>query len=864
MNTKLTTLFTLVMMLTGIILYAQIATPNREPLYAHIYGKVIDRRTGQPIKDAVVLLVEQQFDSMNNLKKDVPLKTALSDQNGEFNFVKILFVSHLHITTSALGYQVISQKVTLKTSNGKASTNINVGNILLQTDTLALKNLIVNSSRPLLQLSFDKRIYNVEKDISATGGTAADIMKNVPSLSVDLDGNVTLRNATPQIFVDGRPTTLTLEQIPADQVSSIEIITNPSARYDAGGGGSGIVNIVLKKTNKTGYSGNLRSSIDSRGKPTFGGDFSIKKNKVNYFAAGNLAFRKTVSRIFSTRVDTVTGGLVLHDENSNPVNKNVFGFLRAGIDYFVDNRNTLTLSGNTVHGDFRATDLYMISTDSNLYNNNTREIIQRYLNVNAGFVAYGSSLGFKHLFERSGRELTADANYIYNSNHNTSQYKNHLYDAYFHPKPEQSSQLATGGGSSSNVVVQADYIDPFSKTQKFEFGVRASLRSFHNWNDNYLENITSREYILLPAIGVRHSYNDQVLAGYASYSKKKQSLTYQAGLRVESSEYKGNYISRNKVFSNSYPLSLFPSVFLSYSLNKTEDVQFNIARKINRPNFFQLIPFVDFSDSLNLFVGNPSLRPEFTNLIEMAYSGQYHGANSILFSLYGKQTNKLIIRYQFIDSVINPLKPGRYISYANADNSVTAGLEVTGKNHATNRWDIVSSLNIFHVKINAENLPASGIRNQTSWFAKINNTFKLPASYTLQVSGEYQAKTILPPSGANSRMPGGTAGVFGGGPQTTAQGYLKPSYGADIALKKEFLKNNAGSLTLQFSDIFRSRVNGIHSDTNGFSQDYRRYRDPQLLRLNFNWRFGKFDAALFKRRNVRDSDVLQTIQGSSN
>ncbi len=864
MNTKLTTLFTLVIMLTGIDLYAQVTTPNREPITVHIYGKIIDHRTGHPIKDAVVLLVEQQFDSVNNFKKELSLMTSLSNQNGEFNFVNKLLVSHLHITTSALGYQGFSQKVTFKTVNGQAPANINMGNILLQTDTLALKNLIVNSSRPLLQLSFDKRIYNVEKDISATGGTAADVMKNVPSLSVDLDGNVTLRNATPQIFVDGRPTTLTLEQIPADQVSSIEIITNPSARYDASGGGSGIINLVLKKTNKAGYNGNLRSSIDNRGKPTFGGDFSIKKNKVNFFAAGNLAFRKTVSRIFSTRVDTIPGGLVLHNENFNPVNKNVFGFFRAGVDYFLDNRNTLTLSGNAVNGDFRATDLYKITTDSNSNNNNIRENIERYLNVNAGFVAYGSSLGFKHLFERSGRELTADVNYIYNSNHNTSQYKNHLYDEYYHPKPEQSSQLATGGGSSHNMVLQADYVDPFSKTQKFEFGVRASLRSFHNWNDNYLENINSREYILLPAIGVRYSYNDQVLAGYASYSKKIQSFSYQAGLRVERSEYKGNYISRNKVFSNSYPLSLFPSVFLSYNLNKREDLQFNIARKINRPNFFQLIPFVDFSDSLNLFVGNPSLRPEFTNLIEVAYSRQYHSANSILFSLYGKQTNKLIIRYQFIDSVINPLKPGRYFSYANADNSVTAGLEVTGKNHVVNWWDIISSVNIFHVKINAENLAASGTRNQTSWFAKINNTFKLPASYTLQVSGEYQAKTILPPSGANSRMLGGNAGGFGGGPQTTAQGYLKPSYGADIALKKEFLKNNAGSLTLQFSDIFRSRVNGVHSDANGYSQDYRRYRDPQLLRLNFNWKFGKFDAALFKRRNVRDSDVLQTIQGSSN
>src|SRR5262249_53192933 len=160
-------------------------------------------------------------------------------------------------------------------------------NIKLTVDEKLLSNVTVNSSKPLVQLAIDRKIYNVDKDISVAGGTAVDVMKNVPSVSVDIDGNVTLRNASPQIYVDGRPTTLTLDQIPADQIQSVEVITNPSAKFDASGGTAGILNIVLKKNRRAGYSGNLRAGIDKRAKVNVGGDINIKQGKVNFFANGN-------------------------------------------------------------------------------------------------------------------------------------------------------------------------------------------------------------------------------------------------------------------------------------------------------------------------------------------------------------------------------------------------------------------------------------------------------------------------------------------------------------------------------------------------------------------------------------------------
>ena len=821
----------------------------------HFYGKIIDAETSKPVDGATVQLLQTKADTATKKRKDIILATLLSTKKGDFSIENLPATGVFLLRISTVGYKSYEQKIAFQLNSSGLDKDL--GNIKLTPDAKQLQTVTVNASRPLLELSLDKKIYNVEKDISATGGTAIDVMKNVPSVNVDIDGNVTLRNAPPQIFIDGRPTTLTLDQIPADQISSVEIITNPSAKYDASGGGAGILNIVLKKNRKTGYNGNLRASIDSRGRPGFGGDFNFRQNKINFFAASQVGFRRSITNVNTNRVDYLGKDSTAHYTQVNkPYINGLFAFGRIGFDYFVDNRNTITISGNAVNGHFKANDLFNIYSDTILPNRTFFETAKRSLKADIHFRNYGTSLGFKHNFARAGKEWTADANYIYSINTNTSDYETKRYDQNNTMKALQGAQKATGGGHSGTYTIQTDYTDPFTKTQKIEFGARSAIRTFYNWNDNYLQNPNTGQYILIPQIGVRYDYKDEVYAAYATYSQQLKKLSYQAGVRIESSKYRGDFITKNKQFSNKYPFSFFPSVYLSYKLNDKEDIQINYSRKINRPNFFQLIPFVDFSDSLNLSVGNPNLKPEFTNLGEIAYSNQYKPGNSILISLYGKMTNDLITRYQF-DSLVNPDKTGRYITYANANKSYTAGLELTAKNRLAKWWDLTSNFNFYDIEIKAANLP--GVTNSSlfSWFAKLNNSFKLPKNYSIQLSGDYQAKTLLPASSGTNR--GGGGGMFGGGPQTTSQGYIKPIYGADVAIKKDFLKNNAASLTLQFSDIFRTRVAATHAETKYFVQDNRRLRDPQVLRLNFNWRFGKFDASLFKRKNLRGEQ--ETIQG---
>ena len=334
------------------------------------------------------------------------------------------------------------------------------------------------------------------------------------------------------------------------------------------------------------------------------------------------------------------------------------------------------------------------------------------------------------------------------------------------------------------------------------------------------------------------------------------------GLRIESSKYDGTLVTTGQKFSNEYPFSLFPSAFATYKLSAKEDMQLNYSRKINRPNFFQLIPFIDYTDSLNITKGNPALVPEFTNLFELSYQNQISSGQNFLTSVYFKNTDNLITRNQYRDINPNPAKLDSILlsSYANASRSYSYGIELTGKNKISKWWDLTTNVNFFNATIKAGNIAGGINSSQFSWFAKLNNNFKLPKNYSIQLSGDYQAKTLVSPNAGGGGGGRGGGGMFGGGNLPSAQGYIKPLYGADIALRKDFLKNNAASLTLQFSDIFRTRLNSTHSESAYFMQDYDRRRDPQVLRLNFNWRFGKIDASLFKRKNLKGE--MENLQNS--
>ncbi|MEI7470905.1 MAG: outer membrane beta-barrel family protein [Chitinophagaceae bacterium] len=841
------------------------------------YGKLLDSVSNKPLEAVSVQLIQNKLDSATKKRKDVVVGGMLTNKRGEFSIENLAIMASYKLKITAIGYKSVEQKVAFSMNmgggNGDMSSMLNgvdkdLGNIKLKSDSRQLENVTVTANKPLLTMNIDRKVFNVEKNLTSIGGTAVDVMKNVPSVNVDIDGNVSLRNATPQIFVDGRPSTMTLDQIPADAISTVEIITNPSAKFDASGGGAGILNIVLKKNRKAGYNGSMRASIDSRARPGFGGDFNLKQDKVNFFAAGMLAIRKSISTVTSTRTDFLNNAIAHLQQENGPVSKGYFGFGRIGMDYFIDNRNTITIGGNIGRGQFKTNDVINILRDTMYIPITIADKGNRSSYSVGNFRNYGSNLSFKHNFAKAGKELTADANFNYSKNDNLGDFTTQYYYMNDNPKTPLITEQSLGGGTTQFFTLQTDFTNPITSKIKIEMGARAAIRNFTSFNDNYFKD-GSGKYVLIPGLNNNYEFKDAVYAAYTTYSQQFQKLSMQLGVRVESSKYDGNLISKAKTFTNSYPFSMFPSAFFSYKINDKQDMQLNYSRKINRPNFFQIIPFIDYTDSLNLSKGNPDLIPEFTNLMELSYSNQFKPGNTFLTTLYFRNTNDLITRYQSKEKNPNPAKTDSVImsSYINATRSYTYGMELTGKNKLANWWDLTTNINVFNSTIDAANIAGGSSNSQWSWFAKINNNFKLPKNYSIQLSGDYTAKTLLPPgsSGGRGGMGGGMGGMMGGGgfgqSQTSAQGYIKPRYSMDIAIKKEFLKNNAASITLQMNDIFRTQLSASHSESIYFIQDNERRRDPQVLRLNFSWRFGKFDVSLFKRKNMRgEMDNMQNMQ----
>jgi outer membrane receptor protein involved in Fe transport len=859
-----------------------------QQMTGRLYGKIVETRSGKPVEYASVQLILNKMDMVTKERKDTVINGMLTPTNGQFSLEGVPLFGQLKLKISAIGFKEFTQNVSFNLrppSGGGApaggggggipggggdvsamlgALDKDLGNIKIEIEEKVLGNVEVQSSRPGLQLGIDRKVFNVDKNIVSAGGTAIDIMRNVPSLNVDIDGNVTMRNNTPQLFVDGRPSNLTLEQIPADAIQSVELITNPSAKFDASGGTAGILNIVLKKEKKVGYNGSVRANLDSRARVGIGGDINLRQQKVNLFANAMLNQRKSISNGITERQNFYTTPDVHVYQKDRSVQIGGFGFARGGFDYFIDNRNTLSLAVNYARGQFKPSSVSDIWFDS-LYTTPTGSFQQRITNTEGNFRNLGSTLSFKHNFPKAGKELTADITYNRSRNNNESFIGTDYKNVPHYQTLSSYRQQQIIEGENENMIIQTDYANPINDKSKFEVGLRAQLRKTNSESAFYIDSFNTDKYTLQPQSQSDYKSNDQVYAAYATYSWQGKAFGYQLGLRAESSDYHGEASGQD--FDIHFPISFFPSIFLSQKLGETQSIQLNYSRRINRPNFWQLTPFTDSSDRLNPSKGNPGLKPEFTNSFELSYEKTFKNRGNFLASIYYKTTTDLITRFQQQGTGAG----GEAIvlsTFINANSSFVTGLELTMRNNFTKWWEFTPNFNLYTSDVDIDIAGEPEQPRLTSYFVKVNNTFKLPKNISFQVSGDYQSKTVLPPGGSGGGggfggggggRGGGGGGGFGGGAPSASQGYIRPNYGVDVALRYEFLKNRTASLSLNMNDVFRTRRQNIHSESTLFSQDVFRRRDPQILRLNFNWRFGKFDASLFKRKNMRSEGQGQGI-----
>ena len=818
------------------------------------YGKVVDLNN-KGIDGATIQLKGQKLDPNTKKTKEAVLATLLTANNGDFSIENLPLVGSFKLMISSIGYKKIEKQISFNIKMGAgqnmqemiALADKDLGNIKLEEDATQLQSVTVTSTaKPQFEMGIDRKIFNVDKNLTSTGQTAVEVMKNIPNLNVDIDGNVTLRNAAPTLLIDNRPTTLTMDQIPADIIDRVEIITNPSAKYDATGGNAGILNIVLKKNKKNGYNGGLRSGLDMRGKVTGGGDLNVRSQKLNFSLNANVNGRKSISESVNER--TILGALIPTkvSTKNNSTGNGSFNFYRAGVDYFPDNRNTFSLYGNIMKGSMGSNGTQsidsLISGDMMIHN----EIAN---SSQWDFTNKGGQLSFKHLFAEKGHEISADLNYNQSNNENWS-----IINATNLNQTSKINQKSLGSGNNKNTSFNIDYAKEFKNDVKFETGLRYNNRSEFNSRDQY------SGAALLPRISNKYDYSEKLFAAYTNANMKLNNFSFQLGLRAESREYNGNILNSKGIdslqFNNSYPISLFPSAFINYKKNDKEDIQLNYSKRISPPNFFQMMPFPDYSDPQNISVGNPNLKPQFTHSFEVAYNNAYKKGANFLATAYYKYSTDLITSYIYRD--INPITndSAYFSSSMNANTALVYGLELSNKIAVTKWWDMNLSFNLFKSSIQSTIIGQDINNDLTSWFSKINNTFKLPNGFSYQLSGQYQAKTILPPGGSGGGGGRGMGGGGFGGPQSTAQGYNLPYYDFDMAIKKDWTLSGGrtASLSLNVSDVFKTRINKSYSESQYFIQNSSRLRDQQMFRLNFNYRFGKFDVTLLKRKSNKSEE----------
>ena len=534
------------------------------------YGKIVDANK-KGIDGATLQIKGTKYDPVTKKTSETILGTQLSASNGDFSFENLPVMGNLKLVISAIGFKKIENTLSfnIKMGGGQsmqqmmAMVDKDLGNIKLEEDPTDLKSVTVTSrARPQFEMGIDRKIFNVDKNIVSSGQTAVEVMKNIPNLNVDIDGNVTLRNATPTLLIDNRPTTLTMDQIPADIIDKVEIITNPSAKYDASGGNAGILNIVLKKNRKNGYNGGIRAGIDMRGKFSGGGDLNIRDSKVNFSLSSNSFGRKSVSNGTNNReiLGTSLPSFVntINDGKSN----GSFNTYRGGLDYLPDNRNTFSLYGTISQGG-------SLSSGDQVIDSLIGNLKKSYTLTNSSDFNYlnkGAQISFKHLFAERGHEITADFNYNGSS-----------LDTWSKINSSFLNQQSNGIGDRTTYTTNIDYAREFKNEVKFEAGFRLNVRSDFNSRDQFRNNV------YLGSVSNKFKFGEDVTAGYVNLNGKKNKFSYQLGLRAESRimtikvlNFAGKDSLNRQI---SIPVSLFPSAFVTYKINDKADMQLNYSKR---------------------------------------------------------------------------------------------------------------------------------------------------------------------------------------------------------------------------------------------------------------------------------------------
>ncbi len=795
-----------------------------------VTGQIIEEQTGNALEFATV--------SIFNKSDDKIVEGTLSEAEGKFKLTLKKGSYYLKAEFISFSPKIIDP---LDFNTGNV---INLGKILLQPNSQMLDDIEITAEKSETIFALDKKIFTVGKDLANRGGSAEDILDNVPSVSVDIDGNVSLRGSEGvRILIDGRPSGLTgvngLKSIAANLIEKVEVITNPSARYEAEGM-AGIINIILKKNQAGGFNGSFDLSGGYPLRSGLSANLNYRKGKINWFANYGLNYDENKGggqQIQDRLINNTSTSIVsrqLTIQNSNRNRKSISNSFRFGMDYFLSEKEQLTGSflyrksdnnnNNYVFFDdyigennnFGLSPLWEVQEDEN----------KKLLNVDD----FSNSLSSDNLFnkiKRTDDEIEDSKNLEYSLNYRkTFSSPKHSLNAsiQFNEKSEVESsdlkslfqqnlpgteadliQNSSNDESQKSWLFQTDYVHPFGEDHKFEAGLRSSFRDISN--DYIVQEEINGEFQALSAFTNNFIYDENIHAAYGTYGNKINKFSYQIGLRGEYSFINTTLKQENIENERDY-FNLFPSGFLNYNFSERSAIQASYSRRVNRPRFWDLNPFFTFSDNRNFFSGNPNIDPEFTDSYEIGQI-QYFEGLSINSSIFYRKTNASIQRIIIINlSDITTLR-----TPINVGTTQDLGLDLS-INFSSIKWlKLDANWNIFLNKLTLDQTQTQDaiysyytmVRNFTGSQSEFNQQFNAPLNEyeNLTWNGRVTSKFNFWDSDLQLRMNYRA-------PRQSAQGSRQAIATLDVGWSKDFLKEKNLTLTLSARDVFNSRRrNGI-------------------------------------------------------
>ncbi|SDB47009.1 Outer membrane receptor proteins, mostly Fe transport [Flavobacteriaceae bacterium MAR_2010_188] len=805
------------------LLFSTLAIANgSDPRTGTIKGRVIDVNLNQPLPYVNIVVKD---------KNNETLTGGITDEEGNFEIEKIPEGTVL-VSVQYIGYKTLSKNVTLESGN----FNINLGDILLEEDVSNLDEVTVVAEISTIQQKVDRKVITIGKDLATTGPTAADIMQNLPSVSVDQQtGDISLRgNQNVRVMVDGKlsniPAAQLLKQLPSSSIKQIELITNPSAKYNPEGM-SGIINIILHKNINVGFNGNIGVGLSYEKEPKFNSniDMNYRNNKLNFYGNYGNNISRNVNGGYIDRVEQNTLQLIdVLDENKS----HLFKF---GIDYYLDDKNTLSAftNQNIYNGE-------TIGRTDIIYDNNpSQNLIQRFLNEGDN-ISSQYNFDYKRDFAKEGHNIELEVDYnMFDSDQLTN---NLLSNTSFRPNFFEDNHT-----ERNQTTVNLDYVNPLSETTKLELGLQALLfDNAINYESDARNRNEAGNYI---PTNTYYTYARDIYSVYATYSKKLEKWSYQFGLRaenvkVETLANQTDLTSGDETkfpFDNDY-FQVYPSAFITYNPSEKNSYQLSYSRRVDRPGIGQVNPIPDWSTPLITQYGNQFLEPQYTNSIEVNYTRQLE-KGSVTAGVFYRLIQDEISQALLVDRTdLNRL----LLTFDNFDNTSAYGVEFSSNYKPTKWWSLNGSFDLYTQtqKSIGEVLTApsdtateddiilkSVSVDNVAWNFRVFNNFKVSESLTFSAFGFYRGKN------------------------KSIQFNIEPMYFVNVGMRYTFLPDDRMTFSLNYNDIFdtmKFQATGIRP----FKQKAQFEWESQTVFAGLTYRFGggKFSAKKRKRRDDNEKD----------